>query len=223
MYLKTVFIGLTFLLVQGCASPVYDYQPASSIVNQPDLNSVNSVVTGDSVLRNGSYANHEVIVLNSTHSVGLIASYKFAPGVYAKQGGGDKSGFYLPSKYGNRGLVTANAIADPFQVIQAYYSPQKLCGVSIFNGKVCTKANFDVSTQAVLLEENLVFTGKTGTVLNFSYRKNSNDDTKPDVLTAISHDLKDGTEFNFGEARFDIIEATHESLTYRVLSNLNSL
>ena len=220
MNIKTFYVLLVAVLIQGCATPVYDYQPITTEFNEPPMNIENTVEVEESVLRKVLSAEHDVITLNSTHSVGLIAAYSFSSGVYAKQGEDGTSGFYLPSKYGNRGMITENPIADPFQVIQAYYSPQKLCGVSILNAKSCTKAEFDVGTQTISEVENLVYKGKNGDILEFSYNKTSNDESKPDMLTTINHNLSDGKEMRIGNARIEIMSATDESITYRLLSSL---
>tara|TARA_B110000003_G_C16594582_1_gene513147 strand:- start:499 stop:1161 length:663 start_codon:yes stop_codon:yes gene_type:complete len=217
---KAFYVLLVAVLIQGCATPVYDYKPTTTEFNQPPVNDENVAKVGESILRKGLTAEHDIITLHSTHSVGLIAAYVFSPGIYAKQGEDSSSGFYLPSKYGNRGAVTENPLADPFQVIQAFYSPQKLCGVSILNAKSCTKAEFDVGTQAISEEENLVFNGINGNILQFFYNKTSNDESKPDILTTIKHDLSEGKEVRIGNARIEIINATNELLTYRLLSNL---
>jgi hypothetical protein len=217
---KIFCVLLATALIQGCASPVYDYRPVTTEFSEPSMNIQNTVEIEASVLRKVLSAEHDVITLDSTHSVGLIEAYSFSSGVYAKQGGDSTSGFYLPSKYGNRGMITENAIADPFQVIQAYYLPQKLCGVSILNAKVCTKAEFDVGTQTISDVEDLVYKGKYGDILEFSYNKTSNDESKPDMLKTINHNLSDGMEMRIGSARIEIISATDESITYRVLSGL---
>jgi len=220
MTLRIFFLLLATLAIQGCATPVYNYQPVATEFNQPSINAVSTVNAGDSVLRKGLSAEHDIITLGSTHTVGLIAQYEFSSGVYAKQGGDSTSGFYLPSKYGNRGVINQNAVADPFQVIQAFYSPQKLCGVSMLNAKMCTKAEFDVGTQTISDEEKLIYRGKSGSLLEFSYNKTSNNDSQPDILMTIKHDLNNSKEMRFGDARLEIIDATNESITYRLLSSL---
>jgi|TARA_B110000259_G_C13957135_1_gene379205 hypothetical protein len=220
MNINIFYVLLVAVLIQGCATPVYDYQPVTTEFNLPLVNIENTVKVGESVLRKGSSAKHEVITLASTYTVGIIGQYEFSSGVYSKQGGDVTSGFYLPSKYGNRGVITPNAMADPFQVIQAFYSPQKLCGVSRLNAKMCNQATFSVGTQDIFDEENLVYKGKNGDVLEFSYNKTSNDESKPDILTTIRHDLSDGKEMRFGDATLEIMGATDESITYKLLSNL---
>lgn len=213
-------------LIQACALPKYDYLPETVQISEPPINLISTAYVGDSLLTQGTYAEHDAIFLDAAVEVGGIVNYTFSRGYYSKTGGDMKVGFYLPSKYRDGGSVTTGLITDPFMIIEAQYSPQKLCGVTVFSTKVCKKAPFKVTKQRALgvngFQQILIYSGEVGNRLIFGYREFSDDVSRPAFNNDVELDLEASKIIGYKGARLEILEATNELVTYKVLSNFNS-
>jgi hypothetical protein len=221
----TVLVGLV-VLIQGCASPTYDYLPKTVQISEPPVGSVSTAYIGDVLLTQGTTSEHDAILLEYPVKVGLVGTYTFSPGYYTKTGGGVKSGFYLPSKYSNGGSVTKGVLTDPFKIIEAKYSPQELCGVSVLNGKVCKKHSFKVTTQIASginnFQQTLIYSGKIANKVNFGYREFSKDLARPAFNNDVEYDIAVSNIVGYKGARIEILEATNEFIKYKVLANFNT-
>ena len=134
---RFVFLALPLIvLFTGCANPKYNYQPQRTEISEPPLSTTVTVNIGDSMLRQGTYYEHDAIYLKKDTKVGTLGSYTFTKGYYLKEGEDSKSEYYLPAGGYDSGRVIKSAITDPFQIIRLDKKSGKLCGVSIFNAKV---------------------------------------------------------------------------------------
>jgi hypothetical protein len=215
-----------YILIQGCASPSYDYSPETVQINEPPVGTVNTAYIGDALLTQGTISEHDAIFLEFPVKVGLVGNYTFSAGYYTKTGGGTKSGYYLPSKYGGGGSVSKGLLTDPFKIIEAQYSPQELCGVSFLNAKVCKKSVFEVTKQRASgvnnFQQTLIYSGKFANKVNFGYREFSKDLARPAFNNDVEYDLNASNVIGYKGARLEIIEATNELIKYKVLSNFNT-
>ncbi len=223
---RIIVITFFFILTHGCASPSYNYAPKTVQISEPPVGKISMAYIGDALLTQGTISEHEAIYLNNEVKVGLISTYTFSPGFYIKTGGDHKSGYYLPSKYGDGGSVTKGLVADPFKIIEAEYNPKKLCGVSIYNAKACGKHSFEITTQrasgANNFQQTLIYSGKIANKVNFGYREFSKDVARPAFNNDVEYDLDVSRIIGYKGARLEIIEATNELIKYRVLANFNS-
>lgn len=64
------------------------------------------------------------------------------------------------------------------------------------------------------------YAGQSGGVVNLSYREFINGISRPAFTQELKYDLKEGSEFAFRGARFEIIKATNTDITYRVIRPL---
>ncbi len=213
-------------LLAGCVSPNYNYLPSSIDISEPPIGTVNIAYVGDSMLRQWTYSEHDAILLETRTSVGLLGSYTFDKGYYTKRGDGGDHGFFLPSQYGEPGKVTKCLLCDPFQVMIAYYDKQKICGVSVLNDKACTHRTSYQHTkqQASTLDsfqQTLIYSGRIGDKINLSYREFSGNQARPAFNNDVEYDIGLSSIVGYKSAKIEIIEATNESIRYKVVSNFN--
>ena len=103
--MKKTVVVLCILFLVGCANPKYNYRPKMTEISEPPLNAVTTVNIGDSMLRQGKYAEHDAIYLKQdTKAAGLATSYTFTRGYYLKKGEDAKSEYYLPSNGPDSGM-----------------------------------------------------------------------------------------------------------------------
>lgn len=223
---RIVAVTFFYILIQGCASPSYNYAPKTIQISEPPVGNISMAYIGDALLTQGTISEHEAIYLDYEVKVGFVGNYTFSSGFYIKTGGDSKSGYYLPSKYGDGGSVTKGLMTDPFKIIEAQYYPKKLCGVSVLNAKTCKEHSFEITTQrasgANNFQQTLIYSGKIANKVNFGYREFSKDVARPAFNNDVEYDLDVSRIIGYKGARLEIIEATNELIKYRVLANFNS-
>lgn len=221
-----VALLIALLLSTGCASPKYNYFPKTTEISEPSLNTTVTVYIGDSMLRQGKYSEHDAIYLHQDTKVGVLGTYTFTQGYYIKKGEDNKSEFYLPAGGANSGQVITGALNDPFQVIRLSKKNGKLCGVSIYNGEACTSdANYTREKLPVAssdsFQQTLIYSGKVGNKINIGYREFSDNMARPAFNNNVEYDLSESNIVGYKGARIEVIEATNESITYKLLRNFN--
>ena len=115
-------------MLSACASPKYNYTPATFEISEPPVNSVNVSQVGDEMLRQGKYKEHEALYVRSETSAGW--AYTLYPGYYLKQGEDDAASYYFPGG-DDAGRVEKMALADPWKSIMAKKDLPILCVVTV--------------------------------------------------------------------------------------------
>lgn len=219
---------LPFLIIVfcGCVSPKYNYFPQAEEISEPPIGSTNTAYVGDSMLRQGKYTEHDAIFLDADIKVGILGEYTFTRGYYIKKGEDEKSAYFLPADGPNAGSVIADPSADPVQVIRLDKKTGKFCAVSIYNLQDCTskarykKVKYSLATSDAF-QQTLIYSGKVGDKINVGYREFSNNMARPAFNNDVEYDLSESQTIGYKGARIEVITATNESITYRVLSNFN--
>ncbi len=219
---------LTFLMILfcGCVSPKYNYFPQAKEISEPPIGSTNTAYVGDSMLRQGKYIEHDAIFLDADIKVGILGEYTFTRGYYTKRGEDEKSTYFLPADGPDAGRVIVNPSADPVQMIRLDKKTGKFCAVTIYNLQDCTsKARYkqvkysDATSDA--FQQTLIYSGKVGDKINVGYREFSNNMARPAFNNDVEYDLSESQTIGYKGARIEVIKATNENITYKVLSNFN--
>jgi len=222
------FAAFVLVILSGCVSVKYNYQPQRTEISEPPLNAVVTAYVGDAVLRQGEYTEHDAIYLREdtkVFSVG-VGSYTFTRGYYLKKGENAKSEFYLPAGGADSGQVIRGGATDPFKVIRLDKKSGKLCGVSTFNLETCNdKANYEKKKYPVAspdsFQQTLIYSGKVGNKINIGYREFSGSFARPAFNNEVEYDLSESKVIGYKAARIEVIEATNQSIKYKVIQNFN--
>jgi hypothetical protein len=155
----------------------------------------------------------------------MIGAYSFLPGEYRKTGDSADGSFYLPTNGLNSGSVSVAPLADPFQSIMLKRDGQ-ICGVSVFNAYTCAKATGveTIKVQAVSansFQQTLIYSGKVGDKINVGYREFSSDVARPAFNNDVEYDLRESATIGYKGALIEVLEATNQSIRYRVIKNFN--
>ena len=60
---KILFISIVISILSACASPNYNYVPEVLDISEPPIDSINVAYVGDPMLRQGTYSEHDAILL----------------------------------------------------------------------------------------------------------------------------------------------------------------
>jgi len=211
--------------MSGCIS-MPSYVPASSYtdISIPELNTSTTAYLGESMLRQAKGFYGDSITLGS------------ADGVQTQIFGGK---FCRVSKESQKYISS-----DPksIGVKNGYGQVVSFSNFLIFkpeDKKVCPNGNYlscyDQSEVSMVFKENdictaensfqrvIEYNGKSGDVLNFTYREFSGGMARQAFTTDFKIDLSEGNIAGYKGSRIEIVEATNNHIKYVVLKNFNTL
>lgn len=215
-------IFIILILSTSCATPKFNYSPMTMHISEPPKGMVSTAHVGETMLNQGKYTEHDAIYFPNQTIVSF--AYTLMEGYYLKQGEDADTEFYLPSGGEGGGGVIKNAIADPWQSIQAYKREKKICIITVFNGVSCKNDLFFERRKKPIastdsFQQTLMYSGKNGNKLNIGYREFSSNYARPAFNNDVEYDISESTIIGYKEARIEVIEATNEYIKYKVLRN----
>ena len=72
-------------------------------------------------------------------------------------------------------------------------------------------------------QQTLIYSGKVGDKINIGYREFSSNVARPAFNNDVEYDLKDSTTIGYKGALIEVLEATNQSIRYRVIRNFNAV
>ncbi|NDW20007.1 hypothetical protein [Alteromonas hispanica] len=135
--------------------------------------------------------------------------------------------FYLPkNSESGSGTVNVSPLADPFEALAVDKDDSELCGVSVYGGYMCNdEITFREERKPILstnaFQQTLIYSGKSGEVIQLGYREFSNNIARPAFNNDVSYDLSESRVVGYKGVRLEIINATNEYIEYKVISNFN--
>ncbi|NOU01451.1 MAG: hypothetical protein HOO95_07760 [Gallionella sp.] len=226
--ITTTFTLSIVTILAGCASPVYNYSPPVTQISFPKIGIESSAYVGDTLVSQGSIMEHDAILVESDVDLGLLKPYTITKGTFLKFGESDNISYYsINNPFEGGGSLQKAALADPPKAIQAYKNENKICGISIFDAFVCsTNASYTFTKRPIAssnsFQQSLIYSGKVGNRIKFGYREFSGNTARPAFNNDVDYDLSESKIVGYKGARIEVVEATNESVRYRLLSNFNT-
>jgi len=215
------------VLLSGCATPVVNYQPVTTNVSEPPLNSVTVKQVGDEMLRQGKYREHDALHVQTPLKPAW--AYTVHPGYFLKMGEDQGGEFYRIGGAGEEsGFVEKSPIADPYQSLLVKKDTGVLCVVTTFNVAACgnDSTGFQKLKKPTVsqdtIQRTLIYSGKVGNKINVSYREFSGNIARPAFSNNVEYDISESNQIGYKGALVEVIEATNRFIKYRVLSNFNA-
>lgn len=225
--IKFIF-GACTLALGGCASPTFNYTPAITQISFPKIGVESSANVGDTLASQGSFSEHDAIKVDDDIGLGLLNVYTITKGVFLKFGdNNDIEYFSIHNNFDGGGALQRSPLADPPKAVQAYKSENKICGISVFNGYVCssngryTRIKHPVASPNSF-QQSIIYSGKVGNRIKFGYREFSGNTARPAFNNDVDYDLNESKIVGYKGARIEVIEATNEAIRYKLLSNFNT-
>lgn len=217
--------GVVVFGLVGCATPKYNYQATPQNISKPPLNSVNTAYVGDKMLEQGVFTEREALYVQetTTHS-----GYTFSEGYYLKTGDDAKGSYFQAiNRIPNGGNLQKNFIVDPFKAVMLD-SSNEICIITFINAKVCTdKHNAKLSKIGVAadnsFQQTLIYSGRLGNKINIGYREFSSNLARPAFNNDVEYDLSESKQIGYKGALLEVIKATNQDITYKVLKNFNKV
>ncbi|WP_101759509.1 hypothetical protein [Oceanicoccus sp. KOV_DT_Chl] len=207
------------LLLQACGSntvlPLQD-------ISKPPLNQTNTISLGEPMLMQGRGYYTDILRVGNIDAYGV----RITAGDFCRVPGGDK---YVSFNGRAVGLKNAFGIVIGYTNELAYdEDDNEICASGTFT--LCYDT--DDGQYAILknrfcedprsFQQIIEFNGKVSSILKFTYREFSGDRMRAPYTTDFTMDLDEGSAVNYKGARLEIIKATNQQITYKVLQNFNN-
>jgi len=222
---RLIVVSLTLsVLGVGCASIQYNGDPVLEATSEPPENQINIANVGDMLLHTWARIEVEAIAFSKEVKFGL-GSLKATKGHYVRFAEDESSEYFRPSQLEGTGhLIKGPLVAWPYQSLQVFKGKSKICGINNSNGKVCRK---NIEYQRVKVNADpyfsvhmqLEYLGRSGNNINILYRVFLDFPAKGEKQEIIEHNLESSNIFKKKYAILEVLEATDQSIKYKVLSD----
>jgi hypothetical protein len=211
------------ILLMGCAERRSLYSPPSIPVSYPAIGVVSEAYPGDPMLTQGTQ--REYVALENSDPF-PVESFVLPPGKYLKEGENNAAEFFSwdeVSRPTNGGIVSDGQTLKTVALIK---DSSSLC-VQTFSARTyCVERHSLTRTKAAVLDRDrfqktLLYSGKVGKKINVSYREFSDSYARAAFTNTAEYDLAESRVIGYKGAQLEILEATNQSIKYRVLRNFN--
>ncbi|MBR5933989.1 MAG: hypothetical protein IK002_08405 [Treponema sp.] len=222
------------LLFFSCASSIVEMGDAISTSRSvPELNTVTTVSIGDVMLLQATEIKTSAVQILKDDPKGF-----FTKGYYRFYGFAEKGiKLYAPIvttganfpygtrwfAYGERTVTDSTSVQSEKKVV---LSLAGLGGLGNFARGLNIREDFYKFTEVTLegadnFQQTLIYTGREKNIVKFTYREFKDNFARPDFTIDVQYDLSMSKDISFKNARIEIIDATNNSITYKVLKNFN--
>jgi hypothetical protein len=220
------------LFITGCANTTrIQTPPKLEFIDVPQLNVENISEVGDTLVEKGKIYTFEGIELfedltdGGAHREYVMEAHKL------KLSSKDSSGnsYYTPNP-------TYYYVIDKTFGLRGYVSSPAL--VLTNGGDLKFEGNYDLSSAGVItnvspryksgsivdlkqpnFKQSLIYNGKHGSVVKFTYREYSNDMIRSGFTQEVQYDLSESNVIGFKGVRIEVIHASNTQIVYKVLKS----
>lgn len=226
-------IAIFGLVVLSLALPVpgmgrtdvqYNDNPMIELTSEPPENQINIANVGDILLHTWIRPVFEAIEFSKEVKFGL-GSLKLTKGHYVKFAEDERSEYFRPSKLEGSGkIIRGPLVVWPFESLQVLKGKSKICGIITSGGKFC-RNNVQYQRVKVIVDPylsvhmQLKYLGRSGNNISIQFRVSQDYPARGGKEETIVHDLESSNIFKQKYAILEVLEATDQSIEYKVLSD----
>lgn len=223
--MKYAIISFFFLFLMGCASQIKITQPNSFSILIPNLNTLNEVEIGTSLVSKEAGYKYKALKLLKDAKIKTGYSLK-----EVKQGDIFINEFYTSKYdlYSAPNPTTSGAtygIALPKSGGKAITFYKGGAGIT-FNDSKFNKSNIGLEYSEILtpipkkeyFKQDFIYNGKVGNAIKFTYREYADDLARPAFTQDLQYDLTESSIIGFKGLRIEILSATNIKIQYKVLN-----
>jgi hypothetical protein len=237
-YYSSVLI-IAVLALSGCTTTsknlIRTYTPtyhAPAISEFPSLGEVKTVEVGESLVSKEQQTtvpsiDLEQVIEHSVNNLGRTAVVTALPGRYVERGKDPFGKYYeaAPGKMLENGKPMARfgiyvTDSDP-QLTEIYALSSSSAPLSYPRPGIPFKKSSHHTRDELSFRRELVYTGVSQTVVSIMYREFKDDTARPAFSQDLKYDLAESKIVGYRGARFEIIRATNQGLTYKTLKQLD--
>jgi hypothetical protein len=218
--------------LSGCASINSNYKPSTISISSPALGAVETKSVGEELVIQSLVYERDAILLKSPASTEWLKQFTFHEGHYLKIGGDSSHDFYqAPSsdfeeKAGRMSFSSPSYERQFVGIAIPISERNKICAVTVDALRVCANdADFSKKTVRTFgvesFQQTLIYDGRVGGKINIGYREYSGNRARPAFNNNVEYDLLESKFISYREAQLEILAATNQSITYRLIKNFS--
>ncbi|MCY3812063.1 MAG: hypothetical protein OXH15_09730 [Gammaproteobacteria bacterium] len=218
-------IALAALVVaSGCVIVSRNHEIQEVRFSEPPIGAVATVGIGESLLKEGMSI--EIDAIHLTRDVPVSLACTVRSGTYTKDGETRQGAFYSPSRHGDPGKILRAPLSDPVRAVHVPARSDRICVVDMFNLKWCKKGQLWLETTQLAVsdrafQQQLIYNGIHAGRIRIGYHESSPSVTRPAFNTEVEYDLAQSNLLTYKGARVEVLDASPESITFRVLSHFD--
>ena len=221
--MQKILVWTLSIFLVSCATADYNYVPKEEAISEPPVGSVTTVFVGDSMVRQGTFKSIDAIRVNGVIDVG---GFELQSGYYVKTGQDEDTETFVPAADSSGGAIRKDFLSDPPQAVTVFTGTDKICVVTVFSTLDCTNnGSFEHTTlqgySIDAFQQTLIYSGKVGDKINIGYREFSSSVARPAFNNDVEYDLSESRVIGYKGAKLEVIEATNESITFKLIRNFN--
>jgi len=223
---------LITLFVTGCANTGRIVTPPNvEFIDIPQLNVETVSEVGDTLVEKGKiYTFKGIEVFENLTDGGSFREYVLKAHKL-KLSSIDAAGnsFYTPDpthyyvidkSFGRMGYISSPALVLTSEGVLEFEGTYDLSSAgSIVNVNPRYKVGNIIDLQQPNFKQSLIYNGKQGNILKFTYREYSNDMIRSGFTQEVQYDLSESSVVGFKGVRVEVIHATNTQIVYKVLKS----
>lgn len=226
-----VSIVLCFVLL-GCTVNQSNFQypsfAAKSTIVYPEIGKISVVSLGDELITSAQGYFLPVLIVDNDFKISI--THRVHKGIYKFTHEDSNYRYYSPSYIGQ--LAELNGFGEDLPTI-GRLRISKSNGLSVIANSVFSlpsKEVFNTSGTSWKLDDHyyfededsfqqtLIYTGKSDSIIKFSYREFTSNKIREAFTTEVTYDLLESTVIAYKSFKAEIIKATNSSIEYRIIS-----
>jgi len=212
------------LFFTGCVSSHQSILPDKKDLRSPPTNVKVSSSLGESLLVNGKITIVNGFILHD--DVRIFDGFVLA-GEYHQIGFKGRNQVFAPKDRDGTGCIGAFSYAPSPAKPYIDADTGKLCFLGQFGTRFCSDTvkpdviKMNIPTPGSLMQE-LIYTGKVGNKIRFTYREYENGIARPAFAVEAEYDLSESKLISYKGSIIEVINATNQNIVYKVLKHFNS-
>ena len=216
-----ILLPIIIILINSCAIAPMDISIVPSKTSyycHPETGTENEVYIGETLLKEGRKSDQIAIYLTVEYGNKGWNAYHHI-GEYKRIGFADEYVLYQGSEKNSNGI--SNAYSQILEDKEGNCYRRLNNGVELLSKDVYIKKGY-TDNSSDNFEQNLVYTGRDGNILKFSYREFYNDMARASYTMDATYDISKEKIIRFKGASFEIIKANNQSIKYKILTGFKS-
>jgi hypothetical protein len=227
--LAIVFIAI---FITGCATTArVEIPPKVEFIDAPQLNIETISEVGDTLVEKGKIYTFEGIELfedlsdGGAHREYVMQAHKLK--LSTKDSAGNS--YYAPNPphyyvidktFGLRGYVSSPALVLTNGGSLKFEGTYDLSSAGVItNANPSYKSGSIIDLKQPNFKQSLIYNGKQGSVVKFTYREFSNDMVRSGFTQDVQYDLSESNIIGFKGVRVEVIHASNTQIVYKVLKS----
>jgi hypothetical protein len=223
------------LFITGCANTArIQMPPRVEFIDAPQLNVETISEVGDTLVEKGKIYTFEGIELfedltdGGAHREYVMQAHKLK--LSSKDSDGNS--YYAPNPthyyvidktFGFRGYVSSPALVLTSGGALKFEGTYDLSSAGVItNINPRYKSGSIIDLKQPNFKQSLIYNGKQGSVIKFTYREYSNDMIRSGFTQDVQYDLSESNVIGFKGVRIEVIHASNTQIVYKVLKSFPS-